>query len=122
MAAPRQRAARRYAEAAFEVATRDDTLDGWRARARRWPRARRRRAGRATSSPTRPSPLERRGGRASTELLGERVSTAGPEPRSGCCSGAAGSSSSPRVAAEFRRLDDARQGITHATATCAAPD
>ena len=27
----------------------------------------------------------------------------------------------PRVAAEFRRLDNARQGITHATATSAAP-
>jgi F-type H+-transporting ATPase subunit delta len=27
----------------------------------------------------------------------------------------------PRVAAEFRRLDDRRQGITHATATSAAP-
>ena len=27
----------------------------------------------------------------------------------------------PRVAAEFRRLDDDRQGITHATATSAAP-
>jgi F-type H+-transporting ATPase subunit delta len=27
----------------------------------------------------------------------------------------------PRVAAEFRRLDDRRQGITHATVTSAAP-
>jgi F-type H+-transporting ATPase subunit delta len=27
----------------------------------------------------------------------------------------------PRIAAEFRRLDDARQGITVATATSAAP-
>ena len=27
----------------------------------------------------------------------------------------------PRVAAEFRRLDDARQGITHATVTSAVP-
>ena len=76
---------------------------------RRWP-----------SSPTRPLPLDQR-----TEVARRACSAAGQRARSAtsssCSSGAAGSSSCRGVAAEFRRLDDARQGITHATATSATP-
>ena len=116
--ARRDSAARRYAEAAFEVATRDGTIEVWR------------------------SELD-----AAAAALGDkRVATvladqAVPaERRSTAIEDAFGGSLSrpvlnlillllrrgridelPRGAAEFRRLDDRRQGLTHATATSAAP-
>ena len=116
--ARRDTAARRYAEAAFAVATRDGTLETWR------------------------SELA-----ASAELLGDEAAMtalANPalpvEGRSAAVTalleGTAGRpvqnliqlllrrgriEQLPRVAAEFRRLDDARQRITHATATSASP-
>lgn len=116
--AVRDTAARRYAEAAFEIAQRDGSVDAWR------------------------SELE-----TAARVLGdERVSTflgnpAVPhEARSRLLDSALGRSVSgpvrnliqlqlrrgridqlPRVAAEFRRLDNERQGITVATATAAAP-
>ena len=116
--ARRDSAARRYAEAAFEVAQRDGTIEAWR------------------------SELE-----AAAAVIGdERAITALSNPalpidqRSMAVAGLLkGTASGPvqnlvqlllrrgrieelgRVAAEFRRLDDRRQGITHATVTSAAP-
>ena len=116
--ARRDSAARRYAEAAFEVAQRDGTIDAWR------------------------SELEG----AAAVISDERAITALANPalpidqRSMAVAGLLkGIASGPvqnlvqlllrrgrieelgRVAAEFRRLDDRRQGITHATVTSAAP-
>lgn len=114
--ARRDSGARRYAEAAFEVATRDGTVDDWR------------------------NELEV----AATLVGDERVldvlrnpAIAG-EQRSDALAGILGDRVSrpvqnliqlmlrrgridelPRVAAEFRRLDDERQGVIHATAISA---
>ena len=116
--ARRDSAARRYAEAAFDVAQRDGTIEAWR------------------------SELE-----AASAVIGdERAISALANPalpidqRSMAVAGLLkGIASGPvqnliqlllrrgrieelgRVAAEFRRLDDRRQGITHATVTSAAP-
>ena len=115
--ARRDSAARRYAEAAFQVASRDGTLDEWRSQLD---------AAASVISDERvvkilanPAiPVERRAA-VLTDLLGERAS--GPVQnliqlllRRGRIEAL------PRVAEEFRRLDDDRQGITHATATTAA--
>ncbi len=115
--ARRDGAARRYAEAAFQVALRDDTLADWRsgldlsAAIAGDPRALK-----VLANPT--IPTERRA-EALTGLLGSRVT--GPVLnliqlllRRGRIE------ELPHVAAQFRRLDDERQGITHATATSAA--
>jgi F-type H+-transporting ATPase subunit delta len=114
--ARRDTAARRYAEAAFEVAMRDGTLERWRdeldlaASVAGDERALRVLANPAISADRRASAL--------VAMLGGRVS----DPvlnlirlllRRGRIE------QLPRVAAEFRRLDDDRQGITHATATSA---
>ena len=116
--AVRDTAARRYAEAAFEIAQRDGTVDAWR------------------------SELA-----AAAEVLGdERVArhlsnpAVSLEEREKLVDGVLGTRVSPqvrnlvllqlrrgrtheiqRVADEFRRLDNKRQGITVATATAAAP-
>ena len=115
--ARRDSAARRYAEAAFQVAMRDDTLEQWRAELDLA-------AGllgdeRVLHVMANPSiPVEKRA-TALDEMVGDRLS----KPvmnliqlmlRRGRIE------DMPRVAAEFRRLDDARQGITHATATSAS--
>jgi F-type H+-transporting ATPase subunit delta len=114
--AGRDPAARRYAEAAFEVATRDETVEAWRSELDVAAGL----AGdeRALGVLANPAiPIERRA-TALRELLGDRVS----KPvgnliqlmlRRGRIE------QLPRVAAEFRRLDDDRRGITHATATSA---
>jgi F-type H+-transporting ATPase subunit delta len=114
--ARRDTAARRYAEAAFEVAMRDRTLEPWRAELDLAAAI----VGdqRALDVLANPSvPIDRRS-TAVTDMLGDRVS----RPvlnlihlmlRRGRIE------ELPRVAAEFRRLDDQRQGITHATATSA---
>jgi F-type H+-transporting ATPase subunit delta len=114
--ARRDSAARRYAEAAFEVGTRDGTLETWRAELD---------AGAA-----------RLGGE---EVMHVLANPAIPiEQRANALTGLLADTASapvqnliqlllrrgrieqlPRVAAEFRRLDDRRQGITHATATSA---
>jgi F-type H+-transporting ATPase subunit delta len=114
--ARRDSAARRYAEAAFEVGTRDGTLETWR------------------------DELD-----ASAARLGDEVvmsTLADPaipvDQRSVAVAGLLEHTASrpvqnliqlllrrgriedlPRVAVEFRRLDDRRLGITHATATSA---
>lgn len=116
--ARRDSGARRYAEAAFEVGLRDGTVEQWRAE------------------------LD-----AATAVIGdERAIVALSNPaiplnqRSDAITGLLKGTASvpvqnliqlllrrgrieelPRVAAEFRRLDDRRNGITHATATSAAP-
>ena len=115
--ARRDSAARRYAEAAFQVALRDGTLAEWRSQLD---------AAASVVSDDRvvkvlanPAiPVERRAA-VLTDLLGERAS--GPVQnliqlllRRGRIEAL------PLVAVEFRRLDDDRQGITHATATTAA--
>lgn len=116
--ARRDSGARRYAEAAFEVGLRDGTVERWRAEldaatavigdAR---------AIAALSNPA--TPLNQRSN-AITGLL--KGTASGPVHnliqlllRRGRIE------ELPRVAAEFRRLDDRRNGITHATATSAAP-
>jgi F-type H+-transporting ATPase subunit delta len=114
--ARRDTGARRYAEAAFEVATRDGTLERWRTDLDLAASL----AGdqRSLDVLANPAiPIERRG-TALDELLGDRVSgqTANLVRlllRRGRIEDL------PRVA-EYRRLDDARQGITHATATSAS--
>ncbi len=114
--ARRDTGARRYAEAAFEVAMRDGTLEAWRSELDVAAGI----AGdqRALDILANPSvPIERRS-TAVADMLGKRVS----RPvlnlvqlmlRRGRIEYL------PRVAAEFRRLDDDRQGITHAVATSA---
>ena len=87
--ARRNTAPRRYAEAAFEVATRDDTLDRWRADLDMAASL----AGdqRALDVLANPAiPVERRA-TALAELLGDRVSSQAARISSGCCFGAAGS-------------------------------
>ena len=115
--ARRDSAARRYAEAAFEVALRDDTVETWRSELELAAQlAGDERALQVLANPAIPG--ERRG-EAIGEMLRKRVSTPVLNLiqlmlRRGRID------ELPRVAAEFRRLDDDRQGITHATATSAA--
>ena len=115
--ARRDSAARRYAEAAFEVALRDDTVETWRSELELAAQlAGDERALQVLANPAIPG--ERRG-EALGEMLRKRVSTPVLNLiqlmlRRGRID------ELPRVAAEFRRLDDDRQGITHATATSAA--
>jgi|SRR5690348_15611137 len=114
--ARRDTAARRYAEAAFEVATRDDTLERWRTELDVAAQL----AGDERSLEVLANPAIPGDERAAAlrGLLGKRVS----EPvqnlvqlmlRRGRIR------ELPRIASEFRRLDDRRQNIVHATATSA---
>jgi F-type H+-transporting ATPase subunit delta len=115
--AKRDSAPRRYAEAAFGIALRDDTIDTWR-----------RELDAAADT------------LASGELEGALANPAIPlDQRIAAGEEVFASLSQPvrnlilllvrrrrieqlaRVAAEFRRLDDRRRGIVHATATSAAP-
>ena len=114
--ARRSSTARRYAEAAFEVAMRDGTLERWRAELDQAVGL----AGdeRALAILANPAiSIEKRDG-ALRDLLSDRVS----QPvlrlvqlllRRGRIEDLS------RVASEFARLDDARQGIVHATVTSA---
>lgn len=130
-------AARRYAEAAFEVALRDESLDAWRreldaaARLLGNERVMRAMANPAQSIESREALL--------AELLGGGAvgaPAAAPAPAGETITGGALSRPVvnlillllrrgriellPAVAAEFKRLDDRRLGITSATATSAA--
>lgn len=116
--AGRDTAARRYAEAAFEVALRDGTVETWRseldAAAALGEDVR---LARTLANPA--VPLETRT-KASDATFGQIVgrpvlNLINLVLRRGRID------QLPRIAAEFRRLDDARQGITVATATSAAP-
>ena len=115
--ARRDTSARRYAEAAFEVAMRDRSLEHWRAELDLAALiAGDERALEVLANPA--VPTERRS-KALDDLLGDRVSRPVMNLvqlmlRRGRIE------QLPRVAAEFRRLDDERQGITHAIATSAA--
>lgn len=116
--ARRETAARRYAEAAFEVATRDDAVEAWRAELDTAASiVADERVGRMLANPA--LPLERRIEMAK-EIFGKSVSQhvlnlIGLMLRRGRIH------ELPQLAAEFRRLDNARQGITEATAISAAP-
>jgi F-type H+-transporting ATPase subunit delta len=115
--ARRDSAPRRYADAAFEIALRDGTVETWR---KELDSAAEVSAGtelgRVLANPAIP--------------LDERVKVA--EKVFASISGPTRNlilllvrrrriEQLPRVAAEFRRLDDQRNGLTHATATSAAP-
>lgn len=115
--ARRVAAARRYAEAAFEVAMRDNTIEAWRAELDAAAEVvAEERIGRALANPS--IPLETRTATAETTfapMVGRQVlNLIGLMLRRGRIE------ELPRLAAEFRRLDDERQGITHATATSAS--
>jgi F-type H+-transporting ATPase subunit delta len=115
--ARRDSAPRRYADAAFEIALRDKTVETWRKELEA--AAETSTAGELESVLANPAiPLEER------VTVAEKVfaSLSGPvrnlilllirRRRI---------EQLPRVAAEFARLDDKRNGLTHATATSAAP-
>ena len=116
--AKRDSAPRRYAEAAFQIAERDSSIDRWR-----------------KDLDAAAAALDE-----GSELLAVLANPALPlEARRSVVEGVFGGLSGPtknlvlllvqrrrieqlpRIASEFRRLDDARQGIVHATATSAAP-
>jgi F-type H+-transporting ATPase subunit delta len=115
--ARRSSTARRYAEAAFEVAMRDGTLERWRSELDVAAEiAGDRRAVAILANPS--IPVERRAA-ALRDLLSDRVSP--PVLNLVQLMLRRGRSEDlPRVASEFRRLDDERQGIVHATVTSAA--
>jgi F-type H+-transporting ATPase subunit delta len=113
--AKRDSAPRRYAEAAFQIASRDDTIETWRRE------------------------LELAGAETNEQLMGVLANPALPlEQRIAVAEGVYGKLSQPvrnlifllvrrgrieqlpRVVDELIRLDDRRQGITHATATTAS--
>jgi F-type H+-transporting ATPase subunit delta len=116
--AQRDTAARRYAEAAFEVGTRDGTLAAWRSELDAAaaiisdPRA----IG-ALANPA--VPIDQRSVAVAALLRG--VASDPVQNLVQLLLRRGRIEELPRVAAEFRRLDDRRQGITHATATSAAP-
>jgi len=115
--ARKETAARRYAEAAFQVATRDDTVAAWRAELDAAAAiASDETVGRMLANPA--VPLETRTEMAEAifgKVVGRPVlNLIGLMLRRGR------THELPRLAAEFRRLDNARQGITLATATSAA--
>jgi F-type H+-transporting ATPase subunit delta len=115
--ARRSSTARRYAEAAFEVAMRDGTLERWRAELDMAAgTAGDRRAIAVLANPA--IAIERRAA-ALSDMLADRVSQ--PVLNLVQLSLRRGRIEDlPRIAAEFRRLDDERQGIVHATVTSAA--
>ena len=114
----RKSAARRYAEAAFEVATRDHAVDAWRKELDTAATVvADERVGRALANPS--IPLETRMEVSRTTFGG----LVGPKVlnlidlllRRGRIE------ELPRLAAEFRRLDDQQQSITRATVISASP-
>ena len=115
--ARRDSAPRRYAEAAFQVALRDGTVETWRAE--------------LDASAARLGGDEAVGVLANPSIPVDQRSVAVAALLEGTASRPVQNliqlllrrhriEQLPRVAAEFRRLDDRRQGITHATATSAA--
>jgi F-type H+-transporting ATPase subunit delta len=107
---------RRYAEAAFEVAMRDSTLERWRADLDMAASL----AGdqRALGVLANPAIAIDQRTAALDQMLGDRTSE-GARNLIRLLLRRGRIEDLPRVASEFRRLDDARQGITHATATSA---
>jgi F-type H+-transporting ATPase subunit delta len=116
--ARRKPAARRYAEAAFEVAERDDALEAWRKDLDTAAAVvGQERIGRALANPA--IPLETRIATAEAtfgRLVGPKVmNLLRLMLRRGRIQ------ELPRLAAEFSRLDDARQGIARASVTSTLP-
>lgn len=115
--ARRESAARRYAEAAFGVALRDDTVAAWRSELDAAAEiVAVERIGRALANPS--IPLQTRLATAEATFGGlvgrQALNLIGLMLRRGRIE------ELPRLASEYRRLDDERQGITHATATSAS--
>ena len=117
--ARRDTAARRYAEAAFEVAVRDDTVEAWRAELD---------AAAAIVADERVGRMLGQPGRcrssSATEMAKSIFGKSVSQPvlnLIGLMLRRGRIEELPRLAAEFRRLDNARQGITLATAISAAP-
>jgi F-type H+-transporting ATPase subunit delta len=116
--AGRATAARRYAEAAFQVAQRDGTLETWRAELDEAAavtadeQVERMLANPAVALETRLEMAQSIFGKVVSKPV---LNLIGLMLRRGRID------QLTRVAAEFRRLDNARQGITLATATSAAP-
>jgi F-type H+-transporting ATPase subunit delta len=116
--ARRESAVRRYAEAAFQVATRDETVDLWRSELETAGAiVADERVGRALANPS--IPLEQR--TATAEKTFSRIVSRPVLNLIGLMLRRGRIEELPRLAAEFRRLDNARQGITLATATSASP-
>ena len=115
--ARRETAARRYAEAAFEIALRDGTVDAWRSELEGAAHALGdERVSRMLSNPA--VALEER-----EALVKKALSKAVSRPVLNLILlmlQRRRIEQLPRVAAEFRRLDNQRQGITQASATTAA--
>jgi F-type H+-transporting ATPase subunit delta len=113
----RDSAPRRYADAAFEIALRDGTVDAWRRDLDA--AAVMSTEGELESVLANPAiPLEKR------ILVAERVFGSLSKPVLNLILLLVKRNrieQLPRVAAEFRRLDDRRNGLTHAIATSAAP-
>ncbi len=115
--ARRDSAARRYAEAAFEVATRDDAVDAWRAELEA--AAERLGEDRVTRVLANPAiPLGQRSAAVTGLLKG--IASPGLANLVQLLLKRGRIDELPRVATEFRRLDDRRQNIIHATVTSAA--
>lgn len=113
-----QSAARRYAEAAFEVALRDDTVDAWRSELDTAAAVvADETVGRMLANPA--VPLETR--TAMSEQIFAKVLGRPALNLIGLMLRRGRIHELPQLAAEFRRLDNIRQGITLATATSAAP-
>jgi F-type H+-transporting ATPase subunit delta len=115
--ATRDSAPRRYAEAAFEIASRDGTIEEWRKDLDQAAAALG--EGELLDVLANPAlPLEGR------QEIVDRVFDGLSKPARNLVSllvRRGRIEQLPRVAAEFRRLDDQRQGIVHATATSALP-
>jgi F-type H+-transporting ATPase subunit delta len=112
--ARRVSAARRYAEAAFEVAMRDDTVDAWRSELEAAAEVvAEERIGRALANPS--IPLETR--TATAEATFGPLVGKGPLNLIKLLLRRGRIEELPRLATEFRRLDDERKGIIQATAT-----
>ncbi|GAC1662967.1 MAG: F0F1 ATP synthase subunit delta [Candidatus Limnocylindrales bacterium] len=114
--AKRDSAPRRYAEAAFQLATRDDSIETWR---RELELAATMTAGQLMAVLANPAlPLDQRLEAADRVLAGLSQSVRNiifllvRHRRI---------EQLPRVVAEFVRLDDRRRGVSHATASSAAP-
>ncbi len=116
--ARRKSAARRYAEAAFEVAVRDDAVEAWRNELDTAAAVvSEERIGRALANPA--IPLETRMATAEATFGG----MVGPKVLNliRLMLRRARIQELPRLAAEFRRLDDERQGIARASVTSTLP-
>ena len=115
--ARRDSAARRFAEAAFEVATRDGTIERWRSELETASAVvGDERSLRALANPA--IPLDQRSVAVSSLLQG--IASDPVQNLVQLLLKRGRIEQLPRVAAEFRRLDDRRLGVTHATVTSAA--